>query len=331
MSTPTKPIYRKHGFTLALLVVLVLASIFPEPGVEGGALRSEWTTKLGVWIIFFLQGLSLPCKELAKGYRPVRLQAFVLAWNYLLFPFVTIACLFAVGHWLSPDMVLGFGLLSILPTTIASAVALTSLAGGRAASAVCATVLSNLLAVLVVPLWVAFYLQAEGRIGLPLLPLWGQLALLIVLPLIVGQALRAAAPTIAAVAAKWTKPISSGIILFIVYVAFAGSVAQGQFEAFSGAAIIHLLFGALSLLILTSGLVWLTSAALRLSPGDRLAAYFCASQKSIATGIPLATAIFAAVPDSMAIHTGALLLPLIVFHPLQLVYAVIWVGLSRAD
>jgi len=324
MSFQNRPIYRKHGFTLALLAVLVLAVYYPALGAEGGALRPEWSTKLGVWLIFLMQGLSIPGQELRDGYRPIRLQIFVLAWNYLLFPLVTIACLSVTWKWLPNDILLGFGLLSILPTTIASAITFTSLSGGRTSSAICAAVLSNLLAVLVVPFWFSVYLKADSDIVLPLLPILGKLVLLIVFPLLLGQALRIAAPRIAETASKWTKAISSVIILFIVYVAFANSVLQGQFEAFTFPTILGLLIGALALLLLISALIWWSSMLLNLRREERLAAFYCASQKSLATGVPLLTILFTAMSHAVSINYGALFLPLIVFHPFQLILAAIW-------
>ena len=44
-------------------------------------------------MIFFLQGLWLPTHELAAGYLPKRLHVFVLGWNFVLFPLVTILLL----------------------------------------------------------------------------------------------------------------------------------------------------------------------------------------------------------------------------------------------
>ena len=324
MSATKKSAFQKHGFTLALVGVLFFAAIYPNPGIEGGLMRSEWTTKIGVWVIFLLQGLSLPGKELARGYRPLRLQAFVLVWNYLFFPLVVLLGLFCFNSWLSPELALGFGLLSILPTTIASAVAFTALAGGRVASAICATVFSNLLAVLIVPLWAALYLQAGDASPLPVLPLLGELTLLIVFPTFIGQALLACLPGLAQFLAKSAKRVSAIIILFIVYCAFAESLASDQFSAFSLHEWTILLFGSIGLLLLVSVLVWCSSAFLKLSYSERIAAFFCASQKSLATGLPLVTVILAVCPESISTHTGVLLLPLIVFHPLQLVLASIW-------
>lgn len=323
MNASKTPGYRKHGFTLCLLGVVALAWVFPEPGTTGGWLRPEWTTKLGVWVIFLLQGVSLPTRELAAGYRPLRLQAFVLGWNYLLFPLLTFLSLIWLSYFLPEDVLLGFGLLSVLPTTIASAVAFTSLAGGRVASALCATVLSNVLAVVVVPLWVALYLRTGESVELPLWPLLSKLALLIVFPLLLGQCLRIFWKALPGMASAWARPVISAIILFIVYLAFAGSVASGFFGSFSAFDLVLIFFEVTALLMLVSVAVWLSSGWLRLRPGDRIAAFFCASQKSLATGLPLATAIFAVLPETVGINTGAVLLPLIVYHTLQLLLAAV--------
>lgn len=316
--------YWKHGFTLCLLGVLVLAWFIPQPGAPGGWLQPEWTTKLGVWVIFFLQGISLPTRELAAGYQPIRLQAFVLGWNYLLFPLVAFLSLVWLTHFLPEDVAMGFRLLSVLPTTIASAVAFTSLAGGRTASALCATALSNLLAVVAVPLWVALYLRTGASVELPLWPLLSKLALLIVFPLLLGQLLRRFGKKIAAAFRPWARRASSGIILFIIYAAFAGSVASGLFQSFSAFDLILIFFLVAALLLLVSGAVWFSAGWLRLTAGDRIAAFFCASQKSLATGLPLATAIFAVLPETIVVNSGAVLLPLIVYHPLQLLLAAVY-------
>ena len=115
-------VLKKNAFTFWLLVAVVLAILFPEPGTKGGFLHSEVTTKLGVWVMFFLQGLGLPTSELAAGYKPKRLHGFVLCWNYLLFPLVVGLLVWPLSLLLSKDLILGFWLLAILPTTVSSAV-----------------------------------------------------------------------------------------------------------------------------------------------------------------------------------------------------------------
>jgi sodium/bile acid cotransporter 7 len=315
------PSYRRHGFLICLIGVILLAVFLPEPGMDGGFLHPEWTTKFGVWMIFLIQGISLPGRELASGYKPLRLQAFVIGWNFLLFPTFTLLFLWGLARFVTTEVALGFGLLSILPTTIASAVAFTSMAGGRSANALCATVLSNVLAVLVVPLWVALYLKTGESIDLPLTPLLTKLSWLIVCPMLFGQFLRLCFKRLADLSSLWMRRISSAIILFIIYAAFADSVASGLFTAISLSSLVWLLALVAGLMLCVSVGVWKSSSWLRLDSRERIAAFFCASQKSLATGIPLATAILAALPESVEVNVGALLLPLIVYHPLQLVLA----------
>jgi len=311
--------FKKHAFTLWLLVAVVLAILFPEPASEEGWLHAGQLTKLGIWIIFFLQGISLPTGELTAGYRPKRIHAFALSWNFVGFPLATGLLLLPAATFLERDFQLGFWLLAILPTTIASAVTFTAVAGGDSSKAIVSTVLSNLLSILIVPSAAAAYLAAGAGLHIPLIPLFSKLALLILLPLILGQILRRAAPIPSAAVARRTKPVGGWIILFIVHAAFARSVASGFLERVSGSDLIAILAGTMLLLLLVGALVWQSSAWLRITHSERIAAFFCASQKSLATGLPLATALFAAAPQ--AVDPAAALIPLMCYHPLQLALA----------
>ena len=309
-------LFRRHGFTLCLLLALGLAVLFPGLAARGGCLQSEVTTKLGVWLIFFLQGLGLPTSELVAGYKPKRLHAFVLCWNYLFFPIVVGVLLFPLSFMLSSELRLGFWVLSILPTTVASAIAFTALAGGNTSNAIFSTVFSNLLSVLVVPLFVVGYLSAGAEAQIPLAPLFVKLSLLIVLPLIIGQVARKFFAAHAGRISKRAKLVSSGIILFIVHAAFANSMQSGVLEQMTLWNGVAVLVSCGVVLFVVSGLVWGSSAWLRLNRPERIAGFFCASQKSLATGLPLVTSILVAAPN--AVDAASLLIPLICYHPLQL-------------
>jgi sodium/bile acid cotransporter 7 len=321
---------KKHSFTLWLLAVVVLAILFPEPGAKGGILQSEITTKLGVFVIFLLQGLGLPTSELAAGYRPKRLHAFVLSWNYLWFPVAAGLLLLPLSLVLPPEFRLGFWLLAILPTTVSSAVVFSTVSGGDTSNAIFSTVFSNLLSVLLVPTVAVAYLAAETQADIPLLPLFTTLFLLIILPLIVGQVFRKFVPEKSAALTKKTKPVGNWIILFIVHCAFANSVQSGFLGQLDAGLVAAVLGGTIALLLLVSGLVWWTAAWLKISRPQRITAFFCASQKSLATGLPLATSILASAPG--VVDTAAVLIPLMCYHPAQLVLAGILSGrFSAAD
>lgn len=72
---------QSSAFPLWLVFAVLLAVFFPEWVLSGGLMLAELSTKLGVWVIFFLLGLSLPLEQLSAGYKPLRLQIFVLSWN----------------------------------------------------------------------------------------------------------------------------------------------------------------------------------------------------------------------------------------------------------
>lgn len=311
--------FKKHSFTLWLLGAVVLAILLPEPASKGGFLHAEFTTKLGIWIIFFLQGLLLPTSELTAGYKPKRLHVFVLSWNYLFFPLVVGLLLLPLSYLLDEELRLGFWLLAILPTTVFSAVTFSAASGGNISNAIFSTVFSNLLSILLVPAIAVTYLAVEANANVPLVPLFSKLFLLIVLPLVVGQVLRKLFPSKAAAVSKKTKTVGNWIIIFIVHAAFANSVSSGFLGQLTAGSILAVLFSALGVLLVVSLLVWSSSKWIQPTRAQRITAFFCASQKSLATGLPLATSILAAAPG--AVDVATVLIPLMCYHPLQLVLA----------
>lgn len=310
---------RKNVFTLWLLVAVLLAVCVPEWAADGGPLRGEWTTLLGVMVIFLLQGLSLPSDELTAGYRPLRLHGFVLSWNFLFFPLVTWGLLWLFGGGLGVALQLGFLLLAIMPTTVASAIAFTSLAGGATANALFSTVYSNVAAVWVVPAVCVAYMAANLEVSIPLVPLLAKLAVLIVAPLVVGQMVHRMFPVQASALGARTKWLSQLMILFIVHAAFANGVQSGLLGDLTGVQLGMVVLLVAGLLGVVSGLVWASSSWLRLSGGQRIAGFYCASQKSLATGLPLAASVIAATDG--AVESALLIVPLMVYHPLQLMLA----------
>jgi sodium/bile acid cotransporter 7 len=315
---------RKYTFTLWLLAAVLLAVYVPEPASKEGFLCAQWTTQFGVAVIFLLQGLSLPTRSLAAGYNPMRLHVFVLSWNYLWFPVVTGLLLLPLSWLLTPQLCVGFWLLAILPTTVASAIAFTSLSGGDTGNAIFSTIFSNLLAVLVVPTIAVAYLASETAIEISLAGIFVSLAQLLVLPLIVGQVARQFMRALAGRIAGVVKLVSSGIIVFIVHAAFAQSVSSGLLDELSLALCLGVAVGIVTLLLVTSVLIWWSGSWLRLTRAQRIAAFFCASQKSLASGLPLASSILLAAPG--VVDPAMVLIPLICFHPVQLAFAGLLTG-----
>jgi sodium/bile acid cotransporter 7 len=69
--------------------------------------------------------------------------------------------------------------------------------------------------------------------------------------------------------------------------------------------------------VLLAVVLWMTTRtarALKFSTPDEVAAVFCATKKSLAAGAPMAALIFSGNPG-----VGLILLPIMIYHPLQLI------------
>jgi len=303
---------RPDWFLLGMGVAVSLAWALPEPGAKGGSLHPELVNKLGVSLIFFLHGLTLSLAALGAGARNWRLHLLVQACTFILCPVLGLLLLVAAGNHLSLDLRTGLFFLCALPSTVSSSVALTATAKGNVPAAVFNATLSSLLGVLLTPLWLSLALGATGR-SLPIASVVLDLLKWLVLPLFVGQLLR---PLLGHLAHRYKARI--GVldrltILVLVYTSFCDSVKDGVWHA-GGTALLVSVGASVVILGVTMLIVWHTSQALHFVLADRIVALFCGSKKTLASGVPMARLIFGAHPG-----LGIILLPIMLYHPLQLV------------
>jgi len=304
---------KQNWFVAGLAVAVAIAFAAPGPGSPGGWLNPGVTTKAGVALIFFFQGLSLNLAELRAGFASWRLHLYVQIFVFVAFPLLGLLADVTVFRFLPPDLRMGFLFLCVLPSTISSAVVYTSLAGGNVAGALFNASISNIAGVVITPLWIGWMLSVSGR-SIALGPVIGNIAMLILVPLVIGQVVRPAIREAAAKAKPVLRNISSVLILMMVYTAFAGSVTRGVWSGLSAPAIVGTVVGSCALFALVLGIVWTTSKAAGLGPEDRIAALMGAPQKTLAAGVPMAQLIFGG-------HSGLglILLPVLVYHPVQLI------------
>lgn len=304
---------RKFDWFLAGMVAAVgLAWLVPDPGARGGILHPELLTKIGVALIFFLHGVALSSSALRAGTLRWRLHLVVQASTFLLFPILGLALLRLAGRWMEPDLRLGFFYLCALPSTVSSSVAMTAAARGNVAAAVFNATLSSLLGVFLTPLWIGWMIGGGGQ-AVPLGRVMLDLIVWLVLPLAVGQLSR---PWLGAWASRHKKGINAvdrATILLLVYTSFCDSMKSGVWTGHGAGAVGLALAGATALFFLVLALVGGACDALRFPPEDRIAAVFCGSKKTLASGVPMAQLIFGANPG-----LSLILLPIMVYHPLQL-------------
>ena len=302
-------------FLAGIATAMALAWLAPGPGAEGGWLQPARLTKGGVSLIFLLHGLGLAPSALRAGASRWPVHLVVQLATYLAFPLLGLGLLQWAGGAIEPDLRLGFFFLCALPSTVSSSVAMTAAARGNVAVAIFNASLSSLLGIVLTPLWVGWMVRDGGH-ALPIGRVVLDLILWLLLPLGVGQALR---PWLGEWAARNKRAIGRvdrATILLLVYTSFCDSVERGVWTGRGAGPATATLIGSAAILAAMLAGMGLACRLLGFPPGDRTAAIFCGSKKTLASGVPMARLIFAASPG---VDLGLVLLPIMVYHPMQLV------------
>lgn len=304
---------------MALLGVVVLAFLLPGLGNPGGALRPEITTKIGVVVIFLLQGLALPTERLGSDLKHWKLHLLVQANLFLIVPLVVVPLVLQVPSAWLPQESLRWGLiyLVLVPTTISTSIVFSLRSGGNVAAALLNTTVANVVGVFYTPLVARGLMGVEGGESVPVLPLLLKIGALVLLPLIVGQVMRLRLASWAAANKSIFARVNTGIILFMVFVAFSRSAGQGVWTEYGLPVVVVAVVGSLAVITLAKLSAWiLATRVLRLGREERIVAMFCGCQRTIAAGIPMAKLIFAAgMPAGFDLSLA--LLPLMAYVPWQ--------------
>ena len=309
------PRIKVDWFLVGIAAAMALAWVAPGPGVDGGWLHPELLTKLGVALIFFLHGLGLSFAALRAGIARWRLHLVVQVATFVVFPLLSLAVVALGGGTIAGDLRLGFCYLGALPSTVSSSVAMTAAARGNVPAAIFNATLSSLLGVVVTPLLIGWMMAGSAASHpLPLGRVVLDLVLWLILPLVVGQGLRPWLGGWAARNKRFTSKVDRGTVLLLVYTSFCDSVAKGVWTHEGAGVVATTILGAAAILAVMLGGVNLVCRWLRFSVEDRTAAVFCGSKKTLASGVPMAHLIFGSSPS-----LGVILLPIMVYHPLQLV------------
>jgi solute carrier family 10 (sodium/bile acid cotransporter), member 7 len=296
-------------FTLLLVCTVILASLFPATGVFADyfAIAAD----IAIALLFFLHGARLPRDVVIQGVLHWRLHLFILLTTFAVFPLLGLALGVLSPTILPQPLYLGILFLCVLPSTVQSSIAFTSMAGGNIPAAICAASASNIFGMVLTPLLAGLVFSAGGHGGFS----WDtmqQILLQLLAPFVVGQILQ---PWIGAwirSRKKLLTPVDRGSILMVVYLAFGTAVAEGLWHRFSVADIALVIVVDMALLATVLCFTMFGSRRLGFNKADEIAITFCGSKKSLVSGIPMANVIFAGQ------SIGAIVLPLMLFHQIQL-------------
>ena len=300
-------------FLCGMVLATVLAYFFPTFGATGGGMHAEYVINIGVFVVFFLHGVNLSSEQITKGLKNWRLHLMIQAFTFVVFPVIWLICDLTLGSHAPALLMLGFFYLCALPSTISSSVALTGTAGGNVPAAILNASLSSVLGIFITP-WLVSLVVGTGAGGIDLGSTLLKLCGILLLPLILGQLMRPLLGKFFSRHKKYTNLIDKIVILLLVYAAFCNSMLSGIWENQGSAVLVTAFVGTAVLLAVILLMTTSTARLLKFDHGDKVAAVFCATKKSLAAGAPMAALIFGNNPAM-----GLILLPIMIYHPMQLI------------
>lgn len=294
-----------------IIVAVVLASLLPVTGAAREV--AQVVASAAVFVLFLIYGLRLSRAEVLAGLGNHRLLVPLVIWVFGAMSLAGWLLWRGGGSLIPADLALGFLYLGVLPSTVQSATAYSSQAGGNVASSVIAAALVNIVGVFVsAPL---FALLAGSETNVLHTDSLIRIGTTLLLPFVLGQVLQRWFGAWVRARRDLTSAMDRSAIAIAVYVAFSGAVEQGIWSRIDLSAWAVMLAGCGLMLVLGYGGSWLLGGSLRLPRGDRIALLFAGAQKSIALGAPLATVLF---PPAAV---GIVLLPLLIYHLAQMIVA----------
>jgi len=211
---------KKYWFFIGIACVIGIAFTLPD---IGRFVRTYKILNIGIFIAFFLTGLSLETSSFFEQLKNIKVLLAALISSLIFFPVVAYYLgQYFFGGW--PDFALGTLIIGVAPVTVASGTVMTAMALGNVPLSLFICVLGNFFSILTIPIMISLLLQmGDVSIDLPALQmLWG-LTLKVLVPIVIGQLLR---PWLKSKIIPFSKAISifnQSIVLMIILNAVSSS------------------------------------------------------------------------------------------------------------
>ncbi|MEL4374907.1 bile acid:sodium symporter family protein [Brucella cytisi] len=318
---------RLDPFLILMIAAVVLATLFPATGNAADIVSMLGT--IGVALLFFGHGAALSHRAIVSGLKQWQLHGFIFATTFIVFLLIVQPLRLIPESILPSDLVLGFIYLGVLPSAISSSIAYTAIARGNVPAAVCNSAGSNVFGLLLTPLLMTIFMRSSGSIDL------GQalrdVVIELLLPFGLGQACHRWLGPLLSTRKHWLENYDQSVIVLIIYSAFSQSVTAGLWQVLPPSGLIMAIVLCVVLLAGVIGFTMIGSRWLGFTREDEIAAVFCGSKKSLASGLPLAQVLFAGLPGF-----GMIVLPIMLYNQIQILVGAVLarryaMRLSRTD
>ncbi len=303
-----------NGFITALLAAILVAYFFSGPP-KGFPLNI--IIDIGIGLIFFFYGLKLSPGDLKLGFFNYKSHILIQVTTFLIFPLLTFLFIPLFEGGTKSNLWLAIFFLGVLPSTVSSSVVMVAIARGNLPTAIFNASISGLIGILLTPLWLSLFMMKTGEFEV--LNIISKLLLQIVLPLVLGLLLQRFLGHFARAYNRQLSLFDKSVIVLIVFSSFSNSFASNLFSDIDLLDLVKISGIAISLFFIV---YWLTGYACRLlnfSLEDTITVKFAGTKKSLVHGSVMAKIIFGS-----SASLGLLLLPIMLYHILQLLLVAIF-------
>ncbi len=306
--------FKIDGFVLAIIATVIIAYIFPFFGSEKSPIDLNIVSTIGISIIFLFYGIKLNKEKLKAGLLNWKLHVLIQAATFVLFPVLVLIFkpLIPSGN-LSQTLWLAFFFLASLPSTVSSSVVMVSLAKGNIPAAIFNASISGIIGILVTPLWMGMFLKNNST-GFDFTQTYIDLLIQIVLPVLIGFYLQKYLAKFASKYANALAKFDKAIILLIIYKSFAHAFEIHLFDEVSVLTLVIIALGVLLLFAILYFVLHILTQRLHFSEEDKITTLFCGSKKSLVHGT-----VFSNVMFKGSTSLGIILLPIMIYHAIQIV------------
>lgn len=299
---------RSNGFILALFAAILLAYFFPY-------LLSSFPLgtiiDIGIGLIFFFYGLKLAPKELKAGFLNYRSHLLIQTTTFILFPLFTLIFIPFFERGIRSDLWIAIFFLGVLPSTVSSSVVMVAIAKGNLSTAIFNSSISGLIGIFATPLWLSLFMRQSGEFAFG--DIITKLLLQIVLPLVIGLLLQRFLGNFARSHNRKLGIFDKAVIVLIVFSSFSNSFTSNLFETIDLLELSKLILVVLMLFFGIYSILGIICKWWNFNLRDTITVKFAGTKKSLVHGSVMAKIIFGS-----SASLGLILLPIMVYHILQL-------------
>lgn len=304
--------FRIDNFVIAIIAVIALAYLQPSWGAKDSPIPFDLIGSIGISLVFFFYGLRLSPEKIRNGLLNWKLHVLVQFSTFVIFPLFIIFFRPIVQTEQGNSLWLSFLFLAALPSTVSSSVVMVSLAKGNIPAAIFNASISGLIGIVITPLWMGLFLQ-QAASDFNLGSIYIKLIIEILVPVIAGTILQR---KLGKYALNWNKHLSTfdkSVVLIIIYKSFAESFDKKVFTSVGATELLLIVTVTLSLFFVMYFLTGYLAKWLGFNQEDSITAQFCGTKKSLIHGTVFSKILF---PNTISI--GIILLPLMLFHAIQI-------------